>query len=403
MGEKTIATIMAPIKGMPLYQTLLAEANQISYHNTVAVRSDDTWWLGNVQDIDGDYVFVHLSSKLVEARWMHMKDVWPLPSYWDTELANKGWHKSQNVRIFAALREEYNGPFCFRPAVMLHTLYGCNSDCQMFCIRTEISSTSAQANSAGFELVHLRQVASALPPSEPSLLDRRSGFLYTKHCIPFGHAQDLLRDPSDKFRIIKHVKDAIQARLNLTHENQADRCRFHLRFDQEGCMLIIASLATDTKPTHWMAESLPEILGTHLASRVDLPPMHYRISPSSEDIPYEVDTEGDASMFIACIRDLTPSLLRDVLSHLDLHSQMRTKRVCALWQLLLSSSKIMEHVTISFESCWHLKADGDNCFLQADNNNCFKAASLLSRSISSTTISLTLLRVFPPHSFWNRC
>ncbi|XP_055338482.1 uncharacterized protein LOC129588332 isoform X2 [Paramacrobiotus metropolitanus] len=376
---------------MPLYQTVLTDANQISYHNTVVARSSDAWWLGNIQDIDGNYAFIHFNSIIVQARWMHMKDVWHLPSYWDTKLAReKGWHG--DIHVFAALREEYNGPFCFRPAVMLNMLNGCNSDCKMFCIRTDVSKTVVHPPSTGFEVVHFHQVASALPPSGPSLLDRRSGFLYEKHFIPFVQTQDVLRDPSDKLRIIKHINDAIQVRFKLTRGNPADRCHFHLRFDQESCILVIARLATDTKPTHWMVESLPEILGTHLGSRVDLPPINNRVFLANEDIPSKIDIR-----FTACVRDLTPPLLSDILSHLDLHSQMRARRVCALWQLLLSSPKMMEHISISFESCWHLKADGDNRILRADSNNCFKATSLLSRSINSTTISLTILRVFPPH------
>ncbi|XP_055357440.1 uncharacterized protein LOC129602448 isoform X2 [Paramacrobiotus metropolitanus] len=273
---------------------------------------------------------------------------------------------------------------------MLNNLTGCALGCWMFYIRTEISNTNAPARKAFYQLVHESQVASELP-SNPSLLDRRSRLLYTKHFIPFSQAKAVLSDPSDKYRIIKHVRDALRARMALTREYWTDCCRFHLRVEQDGCLFVIVSLATDAKPTQWMAEMLSNVLERHMISRTDLPPVSHRVFCPNEHIPCKPGSEVGALMLTACIRDLTPSLLNDILSHLDLHSQMKAKRVCALWQLLLSSSSIMKHISISLDSCFHLKADGDNCF---------KAASLLSRSINTTTVSLTLLSVPPPDSYY---
>ncbi|XP_055344022.1 uncharacterized protein LOC129592087 [Paramacrobiotus metropolitanus] len=374
------------LETMPPYQALLADANQMNYHNSVAVRMpDDTWLLGYIQDIDGNHAFIHFSSTTFEARWMHMQNVWPLPSYWESELPVER-------RIFAALRDEVDGPFRFRPAVLLQTLDGY----QMFCIETDISEADASAHKAGFELVHLRQVASALPPTGPCLLECRSGLLYTKYFIPFGQARIVLSEPADKFRIIKHVYDAIEAKLKSGRENLPDCCRFHLRIQSEGCLFVFVSLPTDAQQTQWMEEILPKILETHLTSRPYLLPVDNLAFPAHENIPREADLDVDALMLTACIQDLTLSLLSDILSHLDLHSQMKAKRACALWHLLLSNPRMMEHVSISFESCWQLKADGAKCFLKRDSDNCFKAASLLSRCINSTTVSLTLLKVFPP-------
>ncbi|XP_055352123.1 uncharacterized protein LOC129598310 [Paramacrobiotus metropolitanus] len=416
MDESTEYKIVgrAPVDAvgaMPPYEALLAEASQISYHNTVVVRSrDDTWWLGYIQDIDGEQAFIHFNCTLVAAHWVHMSAVWPLPYYWDTELASKGHH---NIPVFAALRDDDDGPFRFRPAVLLDVLFGCQWGCQMFCITTRTGTGVAHSNvpprTAGLEVVHVRQVASELPPSGPPLLERRSGVFYTKHFVPFGRAQSLLCEPSDKHRIVRHIYEAIRAKLGLTANMYApDCCRFHLRIEEDGCMFVFVSLATDVDPdaqptqtqTHWLAGSLATILETHLASRAHLPPIHKdhnQAATANRQVFCEIGVPEDAVTWPARIRDLTPSLLSDILSHLDLHSRMKAKRVCALWQLLLSSCGMTEHVSISFESCWHLQADGDYCLLQTDNDNCFRAASLLSRSISTTTISLTLLTLFPPH------
>ncbi|XP_055330990.1 uncharacterized protein LOC129583270 isoform X2 [Paramacrobiotus metropolitanus] len=372
---------------MPRYRSLLTKANQVSYRNTVVVRGrDDAWWLGYVQDIDGEYAFIHFNSTLTEDRWMHLSDVWPLPSYWDTELCiREGYH---NVEIFAALRDEDNGPFRFRSAVLLNTLSGCDLCCWMFYVKTERFSSDAAAHQARLELVHADQVASALPPSGPAVLDRRKCLHYAKYFIPFDQPETVLSEPSDKFRIIKHLQDALRARMHLRRgQYLADGCRFHLRIESGGCMFIIVMLATDVEQRHWIAEALPTILKTHLAGRANLPPIRNRALQANEYVLREADVEFDALMLTARISYLTPSLVSDILSHLDLHSRMKAKRVCGLWQLLLSSSRMIEHVSISLESCWQLKADSDNCF---------KVASLLSSSISSATISLTLLNVFPP-------
>ncbi|XP_055337989.1 uncharacterized protein LOC129588016 [Paramacrobiotus metropolitanus] len=66
---------------------------------------------------------------------------------------------------------------------------------------------------------------------------------------------------------------------------------------------------------------------------------------------------------------------------------MQAKRVCALWQLLLSSPRMTDHISIHVDACWRL---------QADISNCFKLAVLLNRSINSSTISLTFSGAFLP-------
>ncbi|XP_055334285.1 uncharacterized protein LOC129585579 isoform X2 [Paramacrobiotus metropolitanus] len=382
-----------------IYQPLLADASQMSHRNTVAVRmtrhpdesacDGDTWWLGYIQDIEGERAFIHFNSTTAEARWMHMEDVWPLPTYRDALY-------SRNATIFAALRDEDNGPFCFRPAVMLDEIHGCirclNLGSMMFGIRTDVSSSSNATACAAHtarpcvEVVLDSQVSNELPPSGPPLLERRSGLLYTKHWIPFPQASALLSEPSDKFRIIKHVRAALKHKIKLGDAILWDCCRFHLRIGAEGCVFVVVGLATDAESTHWMARTLSTVLETHLASRALLPPIHNHLAlRTSENMPCEAGIDIDAPT----LTELTPWLLSDILSHLDVHSQMKATRVCAIWQMLLSHPRMKEHVSISFESCWHLQVDTDTCF---------KAASLLTRFLSSATISLTVLRVFPPRA-----
>ncbi|XP_055348472.1 uncharacterized protein LOC129595475 [Paramacrobiotus metropolitanus] len=254
----------------------------------------------------------------------------------------------------------------------------------MFCIRTDAATTDLPTQRDYFELTDIGQVVCQLPPTWPSLLECRNGLVCTKHFIPFDRAQVCLSDPSDKYRIIKHISTALGSH-ELRSSLPPFYCRFHLRIQKDVCMFI----TIDSKSQSLTTAMLAEVLAKHLVGRSELPSMADRVFCASGTAPFETD---DALVLTASIRDLTPSLLSEVFSHLDVHSQMATKRVCALWQLLLSSPRMTEHISISLESCWRLKVD---------NGNCFKAALLLLRSISSSTISLTLLTFPPPcHSLF---
>ncbi|XP_055331264.1 uncharacterized protein LOC129583495 isoform X2 [Paramacrobiotus metropolitanus] len=375
---------------MPRYQRMFTDVNQISCQNTVLVRNDDdSWWLGYIQEMDGDQVFIYFDSTKIRARWIHLRSIWSFPFYWTKDARDKQLGGSYNVPVFVALRDEDNGPFCFRPAVMLRPLWCCEFLYGICFIRTDGGMDNAYGQRPRLELVDHGQVVYQLPPTGPSLFERRSGLIFTKHFIPLARAQALLGDASDKFRIVKHLCTALREELRLPCPSAS--CRFHLRIQEDCSVIIIIGCTTDPLRPPLTTSLLLKVLETHLTSRAELPPIANRMFCASESVPFE---EEDELLLTASIRDLTPSLLSEIFIHLDLHSQMRTKRVCALWQLLLSSPRMAEHISISFESCWHLKVD---------NGNCYKAATLLCRSINTTTVSLTILRVPPPNhrSFLN--
>ncbi|XP_055356468.1 uncharacterized protein LOC129601629 [Paramacrobiotus metropolitanus] len=380
---------------MPRYRSLLVDGNQISYQNTVAVRNADaTWWLGYIQDMDGDHALIHFDSRKVTARWIHTGKIWPLPFYYEDNVHSG----CDNVPAYVALRDEEEGPWRFRPTILLKRLSGCGT-CEIFHIRPYSSHVSVQAAAAPAELVERGQVAAQLPPSGPPLLKRRSdwtfkkyplverrgGLTYTKHFMPFAGAQGLLRDASDKFRVIKHFRDAFD---HLQEPSVLwDDCRFHLRIERDGCMFIIINPDPSAETAQLAATLWAQVLDTHLANRVNLPPIGCGRFRASETIPCKADRDSDFSDTPARIRQLTPGLLSEVLAHLDLFSQTRTKRVCVLWELLLSSPRMADHISINMEICWEP---------QVDSNNCYKLAALLSRSVNATTKSLTLLNASPP-------
>ncbi|XP_055355266.1 uncharacterized protein LOC129600728 [Paramacrobiotus metropolitanus] len=163
---------------------------------------------------------------------------------------------------------------------------------------------------------------------------------------------------------------------NVVNENHKCYVALRAKAGEPFCFQL-ATLRQDMHETWQTETTLGGMLQTHLKSRDSLPPIRLR-----DARPPDAGLSSDAERTSAAIALLPPCLQSDILTHLDVHSQMRAKRVCALWQLLLSDARMAVHVRISFESC---------CDLQSDSDNCFKAAVLLSRSITSATLTLTFL------------
>ncbi|XP_055336708.1 uncharacterized protein LOC129587130 isoform X2 [Paramacrobiotus metropolitanus] len=88
---------------------------------------------------------------------------------------------------------------------------------------------------------------------------------------------------------------------------------------------------------------------------------------------------------------LPPLLLSEVFFGLELHSCERIKRVCVLWLQLLSNRGASEHIRICLDTCAEKATSGEL--------NCYKTASLLSRTVRSTTKSLTIVKPFFPFSY----
>ncbi|XP_055340892.1 uncharacterized protein LOC129589974 isoform X2 [Paramacrobiotus metropolitanus] len=399
---------------LPQFQPLLADANQMNYQNTVAVHNDDdSWWLGYIQDMDGDQAFIHFDAKKVADRWVHQERVWPLLSRNDYR-----WQPySAYMRVHAALRDEDDGPFRYRPVRIINKLLGCEI-CEMYYIQTDTAATNGQPDNAPCEVVQNCQIIKQLPPAGfPVIQESSSGLLSTKYFAPFSRAQTIFNDTSDKFRIIMHFRQAFQSRLRFSgvskccdahasgqfrigqqfrqalesnsYNHFSDGFRFHLPIEQAGCAFLLMHLAMDAEMAQLVTATLTEVLETHLFSRGLFPSIRTRNLHVMELGLHTIDAETDVECTGVHLCHLPPILLREIFSHMDLHSQMRAKRVCALWQQLLSGLCLTQHISISLESC---------TAVHSDNNNCFRAASLLSRTINSTTNSLTVLGDFLPHN-----
>ncbi|XP_055350203.1 uncharacterized protein LOC129596852 [Paramacrobiotus metropolitanus] len=374
---------------MPRFQPLLADVNQISYQNTVAVHNvDDSWWLGYIQDMNGDQAFIHFDAKKVTARWVHMGRVWALPFYINTGSVPE----PKNFIVYAALRDEDDGPFRFRPVTKLGCLSGCEK-CEVFYIKTDRASSIGQPDSPGCEMADNCQITVRLPPDGSPLLHHSGkGLQCTKYLVPFSlsRAQTLLSDASDKFRLVRHFRRAFKRiwRSQLYRHYLLDCCRFHLRTERDACIFVVMTPEMDAQMAQTTGEMITQVLKEHLASRVHLPAIGQKGRIVQRSL-HETDAEPDTCSAASHLCHLPPWLFSQIFLYMDLHSQMRAKRVCALWRLLLSSPSLTKHISISLGSC---------AGIQCDNNNCFRLLSLLSRTITTTTESLTALEASRLHN-----
>ncbi|XP_055336936.1 uncharacterized protein LOC129587290 isoform X2 [Paramacrobiotus metropolitanus] len=84
----------------------------------------------------------------------------------------------------------------------------------------------------------------------------------------------------------------------------------------------------------------------------------------------------------ACIRHLEHTILIEIFANLDLQSQMRIKRVCFLWNAILSDASTHNgHITINLEGC----ASTHCCY-----DDSYKLAALLQGAVHAGTKSLTI-------------
>ncbi|XP_055341995.1 uncharacterized protein LOC129590675 [Paramacrobiotus metropolitanus] len=369
---------------LPPYERLLIDAQQMSYQNTVIVRHDaDVYWLGNIQNISGDYAFIDFQSSKAKPSWIHASRVWPLHFPHDE-------YRHGKTQVFVALRDEDDGPFRFRPALRLKIATACGH-CQTLIFYVETLSRETESTSClpRTDMVDKCQIALRFPVTEPSLLCRVDGLMFRRLFIPFFGARYFCNYTSDRFHIIKHFRDTLKRNAQLA--TLSDCCRFHLRIQQDGCTFVVISLAADPETAQWMATALRGMLLTHIVNRANLPPHDDRNFIGTGELPYKTDGKADQLNKCVSFNNLPPFLLSEILSFLELHSCVRVKRVCVLWQQLLSSDRATEHIRVCFGTCADATKSG--------NLNCYKTAYLLSRTVRSNTKSITILNPFLNYNY----
>ncbi|XP_055336969.1 uncharacterized protein LOC129587308 isoform X2 [Paramacrobiotus metropolitanus] len=325
----------------PSFRRRLVGADGINYQNTVVVWVEGrTFWLGFIQDIHGAFVYIHFDSSQAAAApcWLHASCVWPLQMWRDSPDYFRSCTRLSGV-VFAALRDEDDGPFRFRPAVYL----GAGDLTLPTCY---IRLTGETAGSAGaspvvdeqrpVQVVDDGQVIHQLPcvPSEPPLLelDKTHGLLYTKHVIPLTRAQLTLNAASDAAGFIAELRAAYKGHALV--KRLQNPCRFHLHIGAAECTVIIISQQTDPATLEGTRQLLQRILDKYryTATAASLPVQLQPTNCSPNAGPYDgqrvlcelqTDMEAGTSGFPTWpgLGRLPAEVLLTILANLDVHSQ----------------------------------------------------------------------------------
>ncbi|XP_055342037.1 uncharacterized protein LOC129590710 isoform X2 [Paramacrobiotus metropolitanus] len=350
------------------FRCLLSDPCQMSYQNTVAVWENGDMLLGFIQDINGGQALVDFDSKKVEAKWIDTACTYPMPWY-------KYEHKERNKPVYAALRDEDSGPFRFQLVSIIYPFVACKR-CHMCYVKAYTESGDRR-----IELIDNHQILGVEWFTEPAMVLRNKGLIYTKYVIPFAMADQVISDPADKSRLIKHFRDAFEGEEALT--KLTDCCRFHLRIEAGGCIFVVISVGTNADAQQMTITKLSTMLERHLATRADLLPICFENGFPSETNISIADDPIEYPCSEVLFGDLPHFIFGEIFSYLDLHSKMMIRGVCALWHALLSNPRTTKHILVCLDSL--------NKDIKSDNINCFRAAVLLTRTINAATKSLTII------------
>ncbi|XP_055352595.1 uncharacterized protein LOC129598639 isoform X2 [Paramacrobiotus metropolitanus] len=355
----------------PAFRRRLAGRDFISYQNTVVVQmAKDMCWLGFIQDINGDKVLVDFDSSTVPARNIPASRVWPL------QLVSSEGVEYENMSAFAALRDEQDGPFRFRPVSVLSFV----KDCKMFFISTDSLPASDTAPVTQISVVDRCQIVSRLPFGEPLLLARTSGILYTRLEFPFATSQLVVESATEATRFIDTFRQLYTSHPSLS--DMEDSCRFHLRIGSDQCTFIVVGSQTDSATIQWTAEILRNILDQHATCRASVPmALVAQTAECSEESDEMMAKDTGTTCTAGCLCHLPLVLVTEILEFLDLHTQARAMRVCALWQLILTNPHATHHISILTENLTPTPYG---------EHQCCRTAGVLLRSITRHTKSVTI-------------
>ncbi|XP_055355001.1 uncharacterized protein LOC129600489 [Paramacrobiotus metropolitanus] len=355
------------------FRRLLSGFNQMSYQNTVAVSDKGDMLLGFIQDINGDQVFVNFDSSKVKARWVDAACVYSMPWYDHQE------NHQRDKPVYAALRDEDDGPFRFQSVFIIFSVAACKR-CYMCYVKANVQG--GDPAKARIELIDHRQILGLEWFTEPAFLYRNSALGYTKYCASFTTANQLLGQPADRSRVIKHFREVFEEDAALS--TLTDCCRFHLRIEANNCVFVVIGVGTSADAQQMTMSKLCIVVERHLATRGKWLPTCSESDPTDISAAMNrIESSGLKSAEAMLFCHLPHWIFSEICSYLDLHSQMKLTRVCALWQQLLSSPGTTKHIRVRLDSMTRETT--------SDNYNCFTVAALLTRTINPATKSLTII------------
>ncbi|XP_055354092.1 uncharacterized protein LOC129599794 [Paramacrobiotus metropolitanus] len=353
---------------------------EINLANTVMVQRDNgDWWLGYVQDIDEDLMFVNFDSSTAPAGWIDSRHV-RAQSLLNDDLCYKMDRKvaaTGSYVVQVALRNTENGPHVFRSARLLTstTAFG------LFVVQLDQGITPQRL------VVHLWQIAVAIDPvmDAPPLYNRTRGIYYRKFNVPFVNTGRItMLDMAD-------ICDCLD-RAARTPANSSDgyypgndhvAYRVYVAVSGDHLKFICAQLQDENENNRaeWNLDTLTEAC-TNCYPTPDLPVLHDIVIDAPQQ-RLTFDNDG-------WIADVVYSVMAYVLFSLDLHTQAEAKRVCTLWHQLLSERCASRHVAIDFSIVEPNELINDS-YGTPSCHNIFNLSWGFDKALTAETKSLTLL------------
>ncbi|XP_055327295.1 uncharacterized protein LOC129580679 [Paramacrobiotus metropolitanus] len=368
---------------MNSYFTCGARRGQFNLGNTVLVNltSLDEFLLGYLQDINGDQVFIDFDCERIAPRWV------PLQHVWHYEKPRITFDLPCNV--YAAVRREVGGPYVVQTAKLL-----CNwsYDNQFLCCVAEHVSCSTEKYQA--HIVHHWQLIERLPRNR--------------------HIDGICRIPikkvvyrSAKLRLLNdvqefHIERLLDVGFRQGHRQIVmDRDSAFARIREEEIVFVIMRIQccyprvmcplsrkcghntcwlTDTEKK--VAAGIENYLFQTTGLTEHLGNVGYRPQPDIAVLSSLALKEQNKFG----LSNLPPEIMSTVTYYLDTVSQGKLKRVCELWNTLLSDPTSSDYITIDFCALSPL-------LQRRAETEGYRLGRLLHRIISTRTKTLALVNM----------
>ncbi|XP_055332881.1 uncharacterized protein LOC129584650 isoform X2 [Paramacrobiotus metropolitanus] len=375
---------MVLVYGTPLFFRYFGlEARFSNYGNTVIVKRDNgEWWLGYVQDIDGDLFYINFDSSTAGPSWIHARHIWP------HEYFKGGSSVYMGQRVQVAVRNEPGGPFIFRAGRIAYVPLQKYSICWNVNLDEHLSGD--HLSNCKCKFVYESQIVMELPLAEELCFYRNNAtFVYKKYVIPFKQAY-LIRNldavsgcifpaPRPPSKIVRWSVFA---------------SRFFVEFGTDFVSFVVAE-GRDTIGGQEIIDSEDYLKRKSLLAACESllavqPPPGAQRSTQLNYNCHDTNMEGFP------INDLPQPILVAVLLHFHARVQGRMHRVCMLWHLMLPDHLVTTNVLVDIS----VKIDDRDVtqnqllafkYMNSLYNDEFNLTMVLDQMITSRTKTLTLV------------
>ncbi|XP_055348761.1 uncharacterized protein LOC129595705 [Paramacrobiotus metropolitanus] len=337
------------------FRKLFSGSRELNYGNTLLVQRDNgQWWLGYVQDIDGPSFYVDFDAGSTSPRWIHSSRLWP-----HRFLTHEPLPEGSSVQV--ALRRTHADPMVFWSGAIVDDV-----KTDPFCV-VRVNGDKADGIQRQ-HIIHRNYCAEKLPTPEEggSFFERVTGFLYRKHIITFSSASMLpdvdfiatflirtcrlvlgkggnVCDASCHFNRFVRVDEmyfACNEHEEVGGSYPVDAgCRMFVRVGLDTVTFICAEMHGDNDGYSmlWDEACLRKACEDYLKENLTVAPR------AVGAIPWGTLQQDAKEMSIS---DLLHPIVASIMGYLDVDSQLRTSRVCALWRSLFLQHVKGRHIQL---------------------------------------------------------